>query len=67
MAERMRQSIEQMHTPFEGKEIAITATVGIAVALPDLAREGEEPRDLVDSAERILERLRQLGTNRIGN
>jgi two-component system cell cycle response regulator len=67
MAERIRQSIEQMRTPFEGKEIAVTATVGIAVALPDRAREGEEPRDLVESAERILERLRQLGVNRIGN
>jgi diguanylate cyclase (GGDEF)-like protein len=67
MAERMRQSIEQMRTPFEGQEITVTATVGIAVALPDRAREGEEPQDLVDSAERILERLRQLGTNRIGN
>ena len=66
-AERMRLGVEQLRARFEGKEISVTATLGIAVSLPEHLREGDEPQDLLESAERALERLKQLGTNRIGN
>ena len=70
VAQRRRQAmkkVEQLRTKHEGKEIAVTATFGIAVASAEHTREGEEPRDLVARAERVLERLKELGVNRIGN
>ena len=65
MAERMRQGIEQLRTEIAGKKIAVTATIGIAVTLPERGR--QELDGLLSSAERALDRLRQLGMNRIGN
>ena len=67
MAERLRKKVEQLRTKHEGREIAVTATFGIAVESSGQSREGEEPRDLVARAERVLERLKELGVNRIGN
>src|SRR5438094_9384523 len=67
LAERVRQKVEQLRTKHEGREIAVTATFGIAVESSGQSREGEEPRDLVARAERVLERLKELGVNRIGN
>ena len=67
MAERLRESVELLRSEFEGKQIAVTATLGIAVSGPGQAREGEEPHDVVDSAERALDRVKELGVNRIGN
>ena len=46
---------------------AASVLAGIAVQNIEAAREGEEPRDLVARAERVLERLKELGVNRIGN
>jgi diguanylate cyclase (GGDEF)-like protein len=67
LAERLRQSIEELRTHYEGKEIAVTATFGIAVDIPAQAREGEQPRDLIERAERALDRQKELGVNRTGN
>src|SRR5229473_2705392 len=67
LAERLRQSIEEMRTRFDGKEIAVTATFGIAVDVPSHKRENEQPRHLVEHAERALERQKELGVNRTGN
>jgi two-component system cell cycle response regulator len=67
LAERLRQSIEELRTPYDGREIAVTATFGIAVDIPAQAREGEQPRDLVERAERALDRQKELGVNRTGN
>ncbi|HKC61553.1 MAG TPA: GGDEF domain-containing protein [Myxococcales bacterium] len=67
LAERLRQSIEEMRTHFEGKEIAVTATFGIAVDAPSHKRENEQPRHLVDHAERAMERQKELGINRTGS
>jgi diguanylate cyclase (GGDEF)-like protein len=66
LAERLRDSIERMRTQFGGHEIAVTATLGLAVDVPE-AREGSKPRDLVAGAERALERVKELGINRVGN
>ena len=67
LAERLRQSIEELRTHFDGKEIAVTATFGIAVDIPAHAREGEQPRDLIERAEQALDRQKELGVNRTGN
>jgi diguanylate cyclase len=67
LAERLRQSIDELRTHFDGKEIAVTATFGIAVDVPERTSEVEEPRDLVDRCERALDRQKQLGINRVGN
>ena len=66
LAERLRDNIEQLRTQVGGDEIAVTATLGIAVDVPG-AREGAQPRDLVSGAERALERVKELGVNRVGN
>src|SRR3989442_8040191 len=67
LAERLRQSIEEMRTHFEGKEIAVTATFGIAVDVPSHTSAKEQPRHLVEHAERAMERQKELGVNRAGN
>ena len=67
LAERVRQSIEEMRTRFDGKEIAVTATFGIAVDVPSHKRENEQPRHLVEHAERAMDRQKELGVNRTGN
>jgi diguanylate cyclase (GGDEF)-like protein len=67
LAERLRQSVEDLRTHFDGKEIAVTATFGIAVDIPAHAREGEQPRDLLERAEQALDRQKELGVNRTGN
>src|SRR5216684_1646282 len=50
-----------------GDEIAVTATFGIAVDVPSHKRENEQPRHLVEHAERAMERQKELGVNRTGN
>jgi len=67
LAERVRQSIEEMRIKFDGKEIAVTATFGIAVDVPSHKRENEQPRHLVEHAERAMERQKELGVNRTGS
>jgi diguanylate cyclase (GGDEF)-like protein len=67
LAERLRQSIDELRTHFDGKEIAVTATFGIAVDVPESAREVAQPRDLVDRCEQALDRQKELGVNRVGN
>jgi diguanylate cyclase (GGDEF)-like protein len=67
LAERVRAGVEQMRAMFEGKEMAVTVSVGIATDLPEHAREGDQPRDLMGRAERALERLKELGVNRVGS
>ena len=67
LAERLRQSVEELRTHFDGKEIAVTATFGIAVDAPERARDGDQPRELVDRCERALDRQKELGVNRVGN
>jgi diguanylate cyclase (GGDEF)-like protein len=67
LAERLRQSVEEMRTQFADKEVAVTATFGIAVDVLGPGREGAQPRDLMEVAERALDRLKELGVNRAGN
>jgi two-component system cell cycle response regulator len=66
LGERLRETIEQLRTQAGRQEIAVTATVGFAVDVPE-SREGSEARDLMSGAERALERVKELGTNRVGN
>lgn len=66
LAERLRETIVQLRTQVGREEIAVTATIGFAVDVPE-PREGSEARDLVAGAERALERIKELGTNRVGN
>ena len=66
LAERLRQSVEEMRTRFEGNEIAVTASFGMAVDVQG-KRDGMQPRELVERAENALERGKEMGVNRIGS
>ncbi|HZX94591.1 MAG TPA: GGDEF domain-containing protein [Myxococcales bacterium] len=66
LAERLRDAVERLRTRFGSREIAVTATVGIAVDVPE-PRSSGKTRDLVASAERALERVKEHGVNRVGN
>ncbi len=65
LAERLRETIEQLRTQAGRAEIAVTATLGFAVDVPE-SREGSEARDLLAGAERALEHVGTGGT-RISN
>jgi diguanylate cyclase (GGDEF)-like protein len=63
LAERLRASVERLRSG----EHAVSVTVAVAVDVPRADREGgPAPRELLASAERTLDRLKQLGTNRVG-
>jgi diguanylate cyclase (GGDEF)-like protein len=63
LAERLRASVERLRSG----EHAASVTVAVAVDVPRADREGgPAPRELLASAERTLDRLKQLGTNRVG-
>jgi diguanylate cyclase (GGDEF)-like protein len=63
LAERLRASIEKLRTGVD----AVSVTVAVAVDVPGADREsGPAPRELLVSAERALDRLKQLGRNRVG-
>ena len=66
LSERLRQTVEEMRTRFDGKEIAVTASFGLAVDVQG-KRDGMQPRELVERAERALERGKEMGVNRIGS
>lgn len=59
LAERVRKKIEE-----GGK---VTVTIGLAVTLPQYRALSDLPQELLGSAQLALERLKQLGGNRIGN
>jgi diguanylate cyclase (GGDEF)-like protein len=64
LGERLRRSIEQLRAVGDD---AVSVTVAVAVDVPSADREsGPAPRELLASAERTLDRLKQLGTNRVG-
>jgi diguanylate cyclase (GGDEF)-like protein len=60
MAERLRLIIEQTRFEFGGKEVGITASLGIACYPSD----GRETRDLLERADEALYRSKQGGRNR---
>jgi diguanylate cyclase (GGDEF)-like protein len=60
MAERLRLVIEQTRFEFSGKEVGITASLGIACYPSD----GRETRDLLERADEALYRSKQDGRNR---
>jgi diguanylate cyclase (GGDEF)-like protein len=60
MAERLRLIIEQTRFEFGGKEVGITASLGIACYPSD----GKETRDLLERADEALYRSKQGGRNR---
>jgi diguanylate cyclase (GGDEF)-like protein len=59
-AERLRLIIEQMRFEFGGKEVGITASLGIACYPSD----GSETRELLERADEALYRSKQGGRNR---
>jgi two-component system, cell cycle response regulator len=63
LAERLRGAVERLRSGAD----AVSVTVAVAVDVPTADREsGPAPRELLVSAERALDRLKQLGTNRVG-
>ena len=62
VAERIRRRIEAWTPEAEGKQLAVTASFGIA-AYPESEAEG--PEDLVRRADRALYRAKKTGKNRV--
>ncbi len=62
VAERIRRRIEGWTPEAEGKQLAVTASFGIA-AYPESEAEG--PEDLVRRADRALYRAKKTGKNRV--
>ena len=60
IAERMRRSIAEEPPTFDGNEVRITITVGVAMSTP-----GEQPNSLLKRADRALYSGKDQGRNRV--
>jgi two-component system cell cycle response regulator len=63
VAERIRQTIEQAVLPFEGKELRVTASSGVATL--QCCGERRDKATLLGLADRRLYRAKELGRNRV--
>ena len=59
-AERLRQTVAAVRVPVKGGEIAVTVSVGVAMATDGLA-----PMSLAEAADAALYRAKQEGRNRV--
>jgi diguanylate cyclase (GGDEF)-like protein len=65
MAERLRQAIEAMRVDFEGRQLTVTVSLGVADALPGHDPEARDAERLVARADEALYRAKGAGRNRI--
>ena len=61
-AERVRASIEETHTEYEGKSLAVTVSLGVAQY--DVTRD-VSGKSLIDRADKALYASKQTGRNRV--
>jgi diguanylate cyclase (GGDEF)-like protein len=61
-AERVRASVESMHTSYEGRSLAVTVSLGVAQFDPSRDLSG---KSLIDRADRALYTSKQEGRNRV--
>jgi diguanylate cyclase (GGDEF)-like protein len=66
LAERIRAAVERSRCTWQGRELAVTVSVGVAVS-PDVAElvPGRSDRDLLLAADRALYLAKERGRNRI--
>jgi diguanylate cyclase (GGDEF)-like protein len=65
MAERLRQAIEAMRVDFEGVQLSVTVSLGVADAIPGRDPEARDAEQLVARADEALYRAKAAGRNRI--
>jgi len=66
VAERLRGRIAAMSLPWEGEELRLTVSLGVAAASPAEARPGANAAELVlRLADRALYRAKAAGRNRV--
>jgi diguanylate cyclase (GGDEF)-like protein len=65
IAERLRLAIETMRVDFEGRQLSITASLGVADALPGHDPEARDAEQLVARADQALYRAKAAGRNRV--
>jgi diguanylate cyclase (GGDEF)-like protein len=65
MAERLRLAIETMRVEHEGRQLTITASLGVADALPGHDPEARDADRLVARADEALYRAKAAGRNRV--
>ena len=66
LAERLRRAVEQARTPFEGKDLAVTVSIGVTVSFGLTRFEpGRTEQQLLAAADRALYRAKQNGRNTV--
>jgi diguanylate cyclase (GGDEF)-like protein len=65
IAERLRQAIEAMRVDYQGKQLSVTASLGVADALPGQDPDARDAERLVARADEALYRAKTGGRNRI--
>jgi diguanylate cyclase (GGDEF)-like protein len=65
IAERLRQAVESMRVDFQGLTLAVTASLGVADALPGHDPDARDAERLVARADEALYRAKAAGRNRV--
>lgn len=60
-AERVREAVQSLRIPHEGKELSVTVSIGSAT-FPD---DGQIKKDLIDRADQAMYQSKQTGRNRV--
>jgi diguanylate cyclase (GGDEF)-like protein len=65
MAERLRQALEAMRVPFQGKTFTATVSLGVVEALPGHDLDARDAERMVARADEVLYRAKSAGRNRV--
>ncbi len=65
IAERLRQALEAMRITWQGKVLAITASLGVVAALPSRDPDARDAELMVARADQALYRAKAAGRNRV--
>jgi diguanylate cyclase (GGDEF)-like protein len=67
LAERIRKAVERSRCTFEGQELQVTLSVGVAVTLGGLPLEAGAEQQLLEAADRALAAAKESGRNCIAS